>query len=45
MNEFQSTQSDKQNLSFSTIQSVLSLLPDSRTENLGAQIWQKLGSN
>ena len=30
MNEFQSTQSDKQNLSFSTIQGVLSLLPDSR---------------
>ena len=33
MNEFQSTQSDKQNLSFSTIQSVLSLLPDSRCPN------------
>ena len=34
MNEFQSTQSDKQNLSFSTIQGVLSLLPDSRCPNL-----------
>ena len=34
MNEFQSTQSDQQNLSFSTIQGVLSLLPDFRCPNL-----------